>query len=145
MELPGVSDKERVRKQLKSTANLEFWNTYESAEILGFLDQANSALSKKYYPEFGLEDDSLLNDSDSTSSSEGDDIAATDSSDVTTEDDLLGLSDNDSTGAAGEPLEELSDTERLKAIPLFSKLSPAFDPQTGQAMTGPLYTSDAAD
>ncbi|MFT5904308.1 MAG: SecD/SecF fusion protein, partial [Flammeovirgaceae bacterium] len=138
VELPGVSDKERVRKQLKSTANLEFWNTYESAEILGFLDQANSALSKKYYPEFGLEDDSLLNDSDSTSSSEGDDIAATDSSDVTTEDDLLGLSDNDSTGAAGEPLEELSDTERLKAIPLFSKLSPAFDPQTGQAMTGPV-------
>ncbi|MFT4771114.1 MAG: SecD/SecF fusion protein [Cryomorphaceae bacterium] len=138
VELPGVSDKERVRKQLKSTANLEFWNTYESAEILGFLDQANSALSKKYYPEFGLEDDSLLNDSDSTSSSEGDDIAATDSSDVTTEDDLLGLSDNDSTGVAGEPLEELSDTERLKAIPLFSKLSPAFDPQTGQAMTGPV-------
>jgi len=138
VELPGVSDKERVRKQLKSTANLEFWNTYESGEILGFLDQANSALSKKYYPEFGLEDDSLLDDSDSTSSSARDDIAATDSSDVTTEDDLLGLSDNDSTGAAGEPLEELSDTERLKAIPLFSKLSPAFDPQTGQAMTGPV-------
>jgi SecD/SecF fusion protein len=151
VELPGVSDKERVRKQLKSTANLEFWNTYESSEVLGFLDQANSALSEKYYPEFSLEDETANEDSVSTSSEEaGSDGAVNDSSDVTTEDDLLGLSDSDSTEASSdEPLEELSDAERLKAIPLFSKLSPAFDPQTGQAMTGPVVgfsqVSDTAE
>ncbi len=140
VELPGVSDKERVRKQLKSTANLEFWNTYESGEVLGFLDQANSALSEKYYPEFSLDNETAVEDADSTSSeAEGADATTTDSSDVTTEDDLLGLSDGDSTETSSdEPLEELSDAERLKAIPLFSKLSPAFDPQTGQAMTGPV-------
>jgi SecD/SecF fusion protein len=137
VELPGVSDKERVRKQLKSTANLEFWNTYESSEVLGFLDQANSALSEKYFPDFNLEGDDFLEDTDSTSSA-ADITAADDSSNVTTEDDLLGLSDDDSTRTADTPLEELSDAERLKAIPLFSKLSPAFDPQTGQAMTGPV-------
>lgn len=137
VELPGVSDKIRVRKQLISTANLEFWNTYESSEVLGFLDQANSVLSEKYFPDFSLEGDDSLGDTASTSSA-ADITAADDSSSVTTEDDLLGLSDDDSTGTADTPLEELSDVERLKAIPLFSKLSPAFDPQTGQAMTGPV-------
>ncbi|MCZ4409428.1 protein translocase subunit SecDF [Cryomorphaceae bacterium 1068] len=149
VELPGVSDKERVRKQLKSTANLEFWNTFESGEVLGFLDQANSALSEKYYPEFSLEDETAGEDTVSTSIEDAG-ATVTDSSDVTTEDDLLGLSDGDSTDASSdEPLEELSDAERLKAIPLFSKLSPAFDPQTGQAMTGPVVgfaqVSDTAE
>jgi SecD/SecF fusion protein len=139
VELPGVSDKERVRKQLKSTANLEFWNTYESGEVLGFLDQANSALSEKYYPEFSLEDESLTDEADSTASADDDlEVSDADSTDATTEDDLLGLSDDDTTDSTESPIEELSDAERLKAIPLFSKLSPAFDPQTGQAMTGPV-------
>jgi len=144
VELPGVSDKERVRKQLKSTANLEFWNTYESAEVLQYLDQANTVLSEKYYPDFDLEADDILEDADSTQV-EGDEaedavaVDSVDSDDVPSEDDLLGLSDeDDTTTTADEPLEEMSDAERLKAIPLFSKLSPAFDPQTGQAMNGPV-------
>lgn len=149
VELPGVSDKERVRKQLKSTANLEFWNTYESGEVLGFLDQANSALSEKYYPEFDLGQDDLLDVAD-TSSVQGDDSEmALDSSEVPTEDDLLGISDDDSAATDADPATELSDAERLKAIPLFSKLSPAFDPNSGQAMTGPVVgfaeISDTSD
>lgn len=28
MELPGIKDKERVRKLLQSTANLQFWEVY---------------------------------------------------------------------------------------------------------------------
>src|SRR5690606_13777889 len=59
VELPGVKDKERVRKQLKSTANLEFWNTYENAEVLGYLDQANTALSEYYHPELEDEDEKI--------------------------------------------------------------------------------------
>jgi len=139
VELPGVSDKERVRKQLKSTANLEFWNTYESGEVLGYLDQANSALSEKYYPDFSLEDESLIDEADSTTTEQDDaEVAEEDSTDTTTEDDLLGLSDDDTTDSTESPIEELSEAEREKAIPLFSKLSPAFDPQTGQAMSGPV-------
>jgi SecD/SecF fusion protein len=33
IELPGVKDKERVRKLLQSTANLEFWETYRDIDL----------------------------------------------------------------------------------------------------------------
>ncbi|HKL39894.1 MAG TPA: protein translocase subunit SecF, partial [Cryomorphaceae bacterium] len=93
---------------------------------------------------FDLEEENLLEDVDTTSVEEvaDEESAAADSvvaDDVPTEDDLLGLSeDTDTSETAEQSLEDLSDAERLKAIPLFSKLSPAFDPQTGQAMTGPV-------
>lgn len=44
VELPGITEPERVRKILQSTANLEFWLTYENSEILPSLIQANSRL-----------------------------------------------------------------------------------------------------
>ncbi len=44
VELPGVTEPERVRKILQSTANLEFWLTYENSEILPSLIQANNRL-----------------------------------------------------------------------------------------------------
>ena len=33
VELPGIDDRERVRKTLKATANLEFWDTYRTDEV----------------------------------------------------------------------------------------------------------------
>jgi SecD/SecF fusion protein len=44
VELPGVKDPERVTKLLTGTANLEFWTTYENAEVLPYIDEANSLL-----------------------------------------------------------------------------------------------------
>ena len=44
VELPGVKDPERVRKLLQGTAQLEFWETYENAEILASIDQINTYL-----------------------------------------------------------------------------------------------------
>jgi SecD/SecF fusion protein len=41
VELPGVDDPERVRHLLQSTANLEFWETFENKEIYPILIQAN--------------------------------------------------------------------------------------------------------
>ena len=37
VELPGVRDPERVSKLLQGTANLEFWETYETKEVIGHL------------------------------------------------------------------------------------------------------------
>ncbi len=55
VELPGVSDKERVRKNLKSTANLEFWDTYFNTEVIDLVVKANENLGKANAPElFGL-------------------------------------------------------------------------------------------
>ncbi len=46
VELPGVKEPERVRKLLQGTASLEFWATYDNAEIEGFLSEANSVLAE---------------------------------------------------------------------------------------------------
>ena len=56
IELPGVKDKDRVRRVLQSTANLEFWETFENSEIGPILDQVNGPLSAMLYPGFGGND-----------------------------------------------------------------------------------------
>lgn len=44
VELPGVKEPERVRKLLQGTASLEFWTTYDNAEIEPYLIEANAKL-----------------------------------------------------------------------------------------------------
>ncbi|MFT5228664.1 MAG: SecD/SecF fusion protein, partial [Urechidicola sp.] len=58
VELPGVKDRERMRKLLKSTANLEFWETYENTEpVIGdktfvqIIVEANDKLAQIISPE----------------------------------------------------------------------------------------------
>ena len=45
VEMPGVKEPERVRKLLQGSANLEFWETYNSQEITPFLAQLDSKLA----------------------------------------------------------------------------------------------------
>ena len=51
VEMPGVNDPDRMRNLLQSSANLEFWETYNSDEIIPFLSQIDqqtaAALSGK--------------------------------------------------------------------------------------------------
>ena len=42
VEMPGVKEPERVRKLLQGSANLEFWETYNSQEIVPLLSQLNA-------------------------------------------------------------------------------------------------------
>ena len=44
VELPGIKEPERVRKLLQGSANLEFWETYDTQVILPYLNQLNTAL-----------------------------------------------------------------------------------------------------
>ena len=46
IELPGQTDTKRVRELLQGTANLEFWETYENGEIIGYLSTANNLLKE---------------------------------------------------------------------------------------------------
>jgi SecD/SecF fusion protein len=46
IELPGQDDPRRVRELLQGTANLEFWETYENSEVIGYLMQANNMLKE---------------------------------------------------------------------------------------------------
>ena len=64
-----MKDPERVRKLLQGTAQLEFWETYENAEILGAIDQVNTYLKSQLVeeesisePEELVDEESLLQD-----------------------------------------------------------------------------------
>ena len=46
VELPGVKDRDRVRKLLQGTASLEFWETYENSEVYGILAEANNIIKE---------------------------------------------------------------------------------------------------
>lgn len=56
VELPGIDDRERARKQLKSTANLEFWVTYFNDEVIARLYEANYVVAESITPELFGED-----------------------------------------------------------------------------------------
>ncbi|GAB3906543.1 protein translocase subunit SecDF [Mucilaginibacter boryungensis] len=47
VELPGVTDKERVRKLLQGSAKLEFYETYENQEVYQLLTNINTLLAAK--------------------------------------------------------------------------------------------------
>jgi len=46
IQLPGMNNPKRVRELLQGTANLEFWETYENSEIIGYLSKANNLLKE---------------------------------------------------------------------------------------------------
>ena len=45
VEMPGVREPERMRKLLQGSANLEFWETYNSDEIIPYLQQIDQRLA----------------------------------------------------------------------------------------------------
>ena len=116
VELPGVSDRERVRKNLKSTANLEFWDTYFNTEIFDVVVKINENLGKANAPElFGMS--AKMDTTDSAS------IAAV-----------------DSTKIKADSL--LTKEESRKKNPLFALLDPRV--QSGNSMVGMARVSDTS-
>lgn len=45
VEMPGIREPERIRKLLQGSANLEFWETYNSEEVTPYLTQINQRLA----------------------------------------------------------------------------------------------------
>ncbi len=118
VELPGVSDRERVRKNLKSTANLEFWDTYFNTEVFDVIVKINENIGKANSPElFGLAAKPDTSISDSAN------IAAV-----------------DSTKIKADSL--LTKEESRKKNPLFALLDPRV--QTGNSMVGMARVSDTS-
>ncbi len=46
VELPGIENPERARKMLESTANLEFWHTYNVTQVISGFAKADNVLRK---------------------------------------------------------------------------------------------------
>ncbi len=63
VELPGVKDRERVKKMLQQTANLEFYQTYKYSEIANDFQKFMAVASGKKAPEAKEAADSTAADS----------------------------------------------------------------------------------
>ncbi len=70
IELPGVQDKERVRNLFTKTANLEFWETYENAELGQFWVEANKRVKAIMRPDLAKADSAKASDSTKVSASD---------------------------------------------------------------------------
>lgn len=65
IELPGVTDENRVRKLLQGSARLEFWETYDNRNIYPMLENVNNALAatlKAAEAQNGFASDSVARD-----------------------------------------------------------------------------------
>lgn len=107
IELPGVKEPERVRKLLQGTAKLEFWETYDNAEIFPMLTKANDLLKS-------------LKAGDTTSVASNDSLQKDSTATVAKKDTLnKDLASKNDTSREGQ-LQKFT-----KENPLFSLLTPA--------------------
>ena len=123
IELPGIKEPERVRKLLQGSANLEFWETYDLAEILPQLSQINN--------EFAAQNASTESAQTEAAPVKEEAKAEADDLDALVEDlaaDSL---------AQAEADQEAAYEEYKKANPLFAQLQPSVSP-TGQPYQGPV-------
>jgi len=133
IELPGVKDKDRVRKVLQSTANLEFWETYENEQIYAQLEEANKRLGALINPE-EVKDTTAVDTAMTAVEAQVDDTTAAAQASA---DDTTAIA-ADTTAALGDTLatdtldEEASRADFVKKNPLFAVLTPSvFQTQQG--------------
>jgi SecD/SecF fusion protein len=148
VELPGVKDKNRVRKILQGTAKLEFFECYQNREIYPGLEQANSILAATLKADSPADDassdaiDEMITDeaSEEVAETVEVDTTATDSAseEVSLEDMLA--AEGDSAGA--DSLNDLSRAEIAKQNPLFILMQPQQQPD--QPMVGMAQAGDTA-
>ena len=104
VEMPGIKEPERVRKLLQGSANLEFWETYNSQEVTPLLAQLN----QRYAIQGGAEIDTTAVDSVAT--------AAADTTKAATGDLAAKLAKKDAKAADAKALEAAKKQNPLFAI-----------------------------
>ncbi len=119
IELPGQTDPKRVRELLQGTANLEFWETYENTEVIGYLVAANDLLKS-------IEESARAATQPAVQPETGVTVADTAKGE---NQDLLDLIDKDSTQATQAATRE----EFAMQNPLFGVLTPRVTEQ-GEAL-----------
>ena len=134
IELPGVKEPERVRKLLQGTAQLEFWETYEFAELAPALQAANEYLASA--EKVNGENGEGENDATAKADAKTTDKAKTEDTKASAEDSLFGQLA--AAGSTGEQAGEQFDNEKWRAEnPLFSVLIPSLY-QGDESRKGPV-------
>ncbi|MCR5453976.1 MAG: protein translocase subunit SecDF, partial [Bacteroidales bacterium] len=118
VELPGVKDPERVKKLLKGTANLEFWETYDNSEIANNLIAANQRVKMLKDADYDFVNNTAASLVADTANAN---VADTAKSLLGDGDDDNLVSDSDSTSLTQ------SNEQYAKQYPLFAVLHPMVD------------------
>lgn len=143
VELPGVDDKERVRKQLKSTANLEFWETYRNEEVFQAIADANIALGAQLNPVTEEETPEATEATEEVEEAEEvvtEEVTEDIAEDASTDEPELDLNEGEDVE---EEAEEISLEEFKKQNPLYGVLQPNRNSQT--AIVGFALASDTSE
>ncbi|NBC82899.1 MAG: protein translocase subunit SecDF [Bacteroidetes bacterium] len=137
VELPGIDNQERARRILQSSANLEFWETYQSFEIISLFDEANQTIKNYLEAQEALtkEKDTLPEpptDGIQEDLAESDDIDVDSDTDQEEELSLLDELESDTVSAAdtGATREEYFNNN-----PLYEVLTP-YVTREGEAIPG---------
>ena len=122
IELPGIKEPERVRKLLQGSANLEFWETYDLAEILPQLAQINAEAAK----------------ANASTEAAQEAVEVVEKEEVVV-DDVEALVEDLATDSLAqlEAEQQAAVEEYKKNNPLFAVLNPSVN-QSGQAYRGPV-------
>jgi SecD/SecF fusion protein len=128
VEMPGIKEPERVRKLLQGSANLEFWETYNSQEIYPLLAQLN----QKYAATGGE-----VEVADSTAAAAADTTAVADTTAANSANLAAKLAKKND-----KVMDAKAKAEALKQNPLFAVFQPV--PQ-GLAIVGYANARDTAD
>ena len=134
VELPGIKNPERARKLLQSTAQLEFWETYEYGELFSQLEEVNTYLRDIKSEEDNSEEDINEEISDISTTDKIDEVVLPDS---LSEENLL-LAGLEKDTSSNQDTTSLSFEEFASENPLYALLYPNVDQQTGQLNQGPV-------
>ncbi len=130
VELPGIKDPERARKLLQSTAQLEFWETYEYNELFQAFESANVYLREI---ESSVAEENEGEVSESAEEAEvAEEIIEEEESNL-----LADVLEGDSL-ASDSTDSGLSFEEFAAENPLYAVLYPNVNQQTGQLNPGPV-------
>ncbi|MCQ2342859.1 MAG: protein translocase subunit SecDF [Paludibacteraceae bacterium] len=129
IELPGIKEPERVRKLLQGSANLEFWETYDFAEILPAMAQIN-----REYAALNAADNAEEAPAEEVKAEAEEEVQVADTAAADAED-LINALAEDTTASAQDNAAALENYK--KENPLFAVLNPSIN-QAGQAYRGPV-------
>ena len=126
IELPGIKEPERVRKLLQGSANLEFWETYDFAELLPQVAQIDRELGAA---------NQATEDAEGAKAESKEDVEVK-AAESSVDELAQAIAANDSAAEAQKEQAEAVENYK-KSHPLFYILNPSVT-QTGQAYRGPV-------
>ena len=137
VEMPGIREPERVRKLLQGSANLEFWETYNTQEVVPMLSRLNQRYAALMKAEEPAEEKAV----EEKAAEEATEAVAAETADTT----KSGLAETIAKGKQeeGETLSEEQIELLRKQNPLFAVFQP-FQGQ-GLSLVGYAFARDTAE